>query len=69
MLQYAGKGDGKPVPVFTKGFIHDDQLESWKAIVAEKEFRILIDLGQGTGQCRVWSTDLTEGYVNFNKSE
>ena len=67
-IHYAALG-GDPVPAFVRGTIHDDKLQEWKAIVAAKEFRILIDLGQGGGSSRVWSTDLTEGYVNFNKSE
>jgi glutamate N-acetyltransferase/amino-acid N-acetyltransferase len=66
---YAAPDGGDPVPVFDRGTIHEDKLDQWKAIVAGPEFRILVDLGQGESSCRVWSTDLTEGYVNFNKSE
>ncbi|MEX0324753.1 MAG: bifunctional glutamate N-acetyltransferase/amino-acid acetyltransferase ArgJ [Puniceicoccaceae bacterium] len=61
--------EGDPVPAFVRGAIHEDRLDDWKAIVAGERFRILVDLGQGSGSSRVWSTDLTEGYVNFNKSE
>jgi glutamate N-acetyltransferase/amino-acid N-acetyltransferase len=68
-VSYAAAGGAAPVPVFTRGMIHEGKLGEWKAIVANAEFRILVDLGQGEGTCRVWSTDLTEGYVNFNKSE
>lgn len=68
-IHYAGAPEGEAVPAFTRGTIHEDCLADWKAIVAAKEFRILVNLGQGNGSSRVWSTDLTEGYVNFNKSE
>ncbi|MEX0330874.1 MAG: bifunctional glutamate N-acetyltransferase/amino-acid acetyltransferase ArgJ [Puniceicoccaceae bacterium] len=61
--------EGDPVPAFIKGTIHEDRLEDWKTIVAAKKFCIQVNLGQGSGSSRVWSTDLTEGYVNFNKSE
>lgn len=41
----------------------------WKAIVSRRRFSIRIDLHQGDGAFRLRSTDLTEGYVDFNKSE
>lgn len=67
-LAYAEKG-GSPVPAFSKGRCFAESKPAWKQIVSAREFRILINLGQGPASCRVWSTDLTEGYVNFNKSE
>ena len=41
----------------------------WKEIVSRSRFSIKINLHQGDGQFRLRSTDLTEGYVDFNKSE
>ncbi len=40
-----------------------------KQIAAQPEFRLSIDLNQGRGRCTMYSTDLTEAYVEFNKSE
>ncbi len=66
---YADYSEAEPVPAFQNGRTFPENLESWRAIVAGKKFRIIADLGRGDASCRVWSTDLTEGYVNFNKSE
>jgi glutamate N-acetyltransferase / amino-acid N-acetyltransferase len=41
----------------------------WSQVVAKDRFSIRINLNQGTGSCQVLSSDLTEGYVDFNKSE
>jgi glutamate N-acetyltransferase/amino-acid N-acetyltransferase len=68
-VSYADATGGEPVPAFSKGTIHEDKIGEWKGIVAAAEFRIHIHLGRGSSSCRIWSTDLTEGYVNFNKSE
>ena len=68
-LWYAPAGEGEPVAVFAEGTTHSENAARWKAIVAEPRFRIIADLGQGTARNRVWSTDLSEAYVNFNKSE
>ena len=35
----------------------------------EKEFEITIDLNLGDGDAEIWTNDLSEEYVNFNKSE
>jgi glutamate N-acetyltransferase / amino-acid N-acetyltransferase len=46
--------------------------KSWEkvaAVAARKEFRIAIDLGMGKFAHEVWTTDLTEAYVNFNLGE
>jgi glutamate N-acetyltransferase/amino-acid N-acetyltransferase len=69
-LWYRGDGpDATPVPVFDRGVIHHANKPEWKRIVARPRFGVVADLGHGQGKSRVWSTDLTEGYVNFNKSE
>lgn len=41
----------------------------WKEIVSRPRFSIRVNLHQGDGAFRLRSTDLTEGYVDFNKSE
>ena len=68
-LWYADYSDGEPVAAFLNGRTFPENLEAWRGIVAGSKFRIIADLGHGEASCRVWSTDLTEGYVNFNKSE
>jgi glutamate N-acetyltransferase/amino-acid N-acetyltransferase len=68
-LWYSADEQAKRVPVFSKGHTYRENRQGWKEIVSRKAFRIVVHLGHGTAGCRVWSTDLTEGYVNFNKSE
>lgn len=36
------------------------------AIFAEPEFKVLLDLGAGSGMATMWTTDLTHEYVNIN---
>ncbi len=43
--------------------------EKWRKIVGRDRFSIHMNLNQGDGSCQVLSSDLTEGYVDFNKSE
>jgi len=57
------------VPVIEKGEVLDGNLGEWKEAVKKKEFRITLDLGLGEVQWSLLATDLTAGYVNFNKSE
>ena len=52
--------DGKP---------QNHNLAQWKAIVAKQRFRITLDLNQGDGHYRLLTSDLSEAYVDFNKSE
>ena len=39
----------------------------WKEIVSSKEFSIILDLNMGSSEGEIWSNDLSEEYVNFNK--
>ena len=57
------------VPALTKGEPIQENKDRWKEIVSSKEFCISLDLNLGTGVCEIWSNDLSEEYVNFNKSE
>jgi glutamate N-acetyltransferase / amino-acid N-acetyltransferase len=36
------------------------------AVFAQREFTIRVDLGTGSGRARVWTCDLTHGYVDIN---
>jgi glutamate N-acetyltransferase/amino-acid N-acetyltransferase len=40
-----------------------------RAVAKKKEFAIAVDLGMGTGSHRIWTTDLTTKYVEFNMGE
>ena len=55
--------------VLLGGVPQTDNRDKWKAIVSKERFTIRINLNLGTGDCTILSTDLTEGYVDFNKSE
>ncbi|MDX2110001.1 MAG: bifunctional glutamate N-acetyltransferase/amino-acid acetyltransferase ArgJ [Verrucomicrobiota bacterium] len=59
----------KPVPAFSKGKPLPANKPQWKQIVSAARFTILLDLGLGKSAYRLLSSDLTEGYVNYNKSE
>lgn len=57
------------VPALIGGLPQDDNLPQWKAIVSKKRFRITLNLNQGNGSFRMLTSDLSEAYVDFNKSE
>ncbi len=41
----------------------------WKQAVSNRRFSITLSLNQGNGSASLLTTDLTEAYVNYNKSE
>ncbi|MGC6424180.1 MAG: bifunctional glutamate N-acetyltransferase/amino-acid acetyltransferase ArgJ [Lentimonas sp.] len=57
------------VPALIAGKPQDSKLSEWKAIVSKKRFRITLNLNQGNGNFRLLTSDLSEAYVDFNKSE
>ena len=57
------------VKVLNKGEPIQSNKAQWKEIVSKKEFEITIDLNLGDGDAEIWTNDLSEEYVNFNKSE
>jgi glutamate N-acetyltransferase/amino-acid N-acetyltransferase len=57
------------VPALLQGQPLVENKPLWKKEVANREFCIRLNLNLGTGRCRFYATDLTEAYVNFNKSE
>lgn len=57
------------VPVLLAGTPCWDKRDAWKAIVSRKHFSITLDLQLGSGAFRLLASDLSEAYVNFNKSE
>ncbi|MDE2475479.1 MAG: bifunctional ornithine acetyltransferase/N-acetylglutamate synthase, partial [Alphaproteobacteria bacterium] len=36
--------------------------------VARREVAIAVDVGVGKGKARIWTCDLTEGYIRINGS-
>ncbi len=57
------------IPVLIHGKpVEENQLQ-WKTEVANREFSITLDLDMGKHSYHLLTADLTEGYVNFNKSE
>ena len=57
------------VAVLLEGKQQAENLPQWKAVVANKEFVITLDLNMGNFEDSILTTDLSEAYVNFNKSE
>ena len=57
------------VPAVEKGKPLPSNKHKWKEIVSEKSFVIKIHLNSGPGKAVLWSNDLSEEYVNYNKSE
>lgn len=56
-------------PALLAGRAQDANLEQWKQIVAKNRFRITLNLNQGEACFRLLTSDLSEAYVDFNKSE
>ena len=57
------------VPALPAGTPQLQNRAAWKTVVNKDRFTIRLTLNLGTGSCAILSTDLTEGYVDFNKSE
>ena len=57
------------VPVLIKGEPIESNKSQWKEIVSKRTFNITVDLNLGDGNAEIWTNDLSEEYVNFNKSE
>jgi glutamate N-acetyltransferase/amino-acid N-acetyltransferase len=57
------------VPALLGGIPQDANITQWKAIVAKKRFRITLNFNQGSRSFRLLTSDLSEAYVHFNKSE
>ena len=57
------------VAAVLSGVPQEQNREQWKAIACKPEFRITIRVNNGNESTQLLATDLTEGYVQFNKSE
>jgi len=56
-------------PACLGGLQADSPMDELRAIVAEPEFEIVIDLNQGNAGYTMYSSDLSPEYVDFNRSE
>ena len=57
------------VPALIQGTPKVENEPEWKQVVANKDFTIQLDLNLGDYNYKLLSTDLTEAYVDFNRSE
>lgn len=57
------------VPALVSGTPIPENKPKWKEVVKERRFTIHINLHAGAAAYRLRASDLTEGYVDFNKSE
>lgn len=57
------------VPALLSGIPQEQNADDWKAIAQTKSFTITLDLNQGDQSFKLITTDLSEAYVDFNKSE
>lgn len=57
------------VPALVKGIAIEENLPQWKAVVEKDQFEIKLNLNQGDGSFKLLTSDLSEAYVDFNKSE
>ncbi len=57
------------VPALVSGNPVPENKQKWKEVVSKPRFSIAIDMHQGDSVYRLRASDLTEGYVDFNKSE
>ena len=56
-------------PAMTAGKPHAELKPKWKEIVKGRRFTVTLNLHLGKAGYRLLATDLSEGYVNYNKSE
>lgn len=57
------------IPALVSGNPVPENKSKWKEIVSKPRFSIGINMHLGSGGFRLRASDLTEGYVDFNKSE
>lgn len=56
-------------PVLIGGKVQNQNIKQWKSIVSHKNFNISLNLNLGDAEYSLLTTDLSEAYVDFNKSE
>lgn len=55
-----------PLPIVRQGTPTDYRETDAAAVFAQPEFTVHVDLGDGTEEATVWTTDLTHEYVTIN---
>jgi glutamate N-acetyltransferase/amino-acid N-acetyltransferase len=68
-LGYSLPGSDTVMLALQRGQPASTPLAALKKITALKEFDLHIDLGLGSGEAVIYTADLTEEYVDFNKGE
>lgn len=58
--------DGDPLAIVRNGTPTDYRESDAAAVFARPEFIVHVDLGAGTGEATIWTTDLTHDYVTIN---
>ncbi|HRO15574.1 MAG TPA: bifunctional ornithine acetyltransferase/N-acetylglutamate synthase [Paracoccus sp. (in: a-proteobacteria)] len=58
--------DGDPLAIVRNGTPTDYRESDAAAVFALPEFIVHVDLGAGTGEATIWTTDLTHDYVTIN---
>ena len=67
--RYPSGGRNRSIAVLKRGSVIIRNEGRWKEIVMNKRFTITIAFNSGKGSFRLLATDITEGYVRYNKSE
>lgn len=57
------------IPALISGNALEQNCADWKTVVEKDNYTITLNLNQGTAAFQLITTDLSEAYVNFNKSE
>ena len=57
------------IPAMIGGRPQLDRKPEWKVVVSAPRFTITVRLNLGDGHFRILASDLTDGYVNFNRAE
>jgi len=57
------------IPAMIGGRPQPERKAEWKEVVSRPRFLITVRLNLGRGRFRILASDLTDGYVNFNRSE
>ncbi|MBP6017116.1 MAG: bifunctional glutamate N-acetyltransferase/amino-acid acetyltransferase ArgJ [Candidatus Promineofilum sp.] len=58
--------DGMPLQIVREGTPTDYREKDAAAVFAASEFTVHVDLGSGTAEATLWTTDLTHEYVTIN---
>lgn len=63
---WIGSDEEPPLQLVRDGTPTDYQEAAAAAVFARPEFTVHVDLGLGSGEAVLWTTDLTHDYVSIN---